>query len=95
MDSKSFIDTISAKTSMDAKTAETMAAALAKIFTESAESMSTISLPSFGSFVPVKHDEEIRVDLSTGKKIMFPPHIDLEFHPASSLRKKLTESHEQ
>ena len=35
-------------------------------------------------------DETIVKDHSTGKRIMLPPQLSLEFHPAAMLRKKLS-----
>lgn len=63
---------------------------LAAIIRRTAIDMDSVAIPSFGTFTPVKHDEEVTTDLSTGKRMLLPPQITLEFSPASLLRKKLT-----
>lgn len=63
---------------------------LAAIIRRAAMNMDSVAIPSFGTFTPVKHDEEITTDLSTGKRMLLPPQITLEFTPATLLRKKLT-----
>lgn len=94
MDEKEFKLTIADKTGFDAKKIETLLEAFSKILVEGVDTLTTIAIPSFGSFTPVKYKEEIRTDLSTGKRMMFPPHIDMEFQPAASLRKKVSEGNE-
>ena len=95
MDAKEFKSEIAKGAMIDTKTVDRLIEALAKVISQGAETLTSVSVPSFGSFVPVKYNEEVRTDLTSGKKIMFPPHIDIEFHPASSLRKKITDSNEQ
>ena len=70
-----------------------MLEAFERAIVESSESLSTIAIPSFGSFVTIKQDEEIRKDLSSGKNMIYPPQISLEFRPATSLRKKVLDNH--
>ena len=38
---------------------------------------------------PAKEDEKVSTDLSTGKKILLPPQITLNFEPSIVLRKKV------
>ena len=53
------------------------------------ESCSELDSVAIGTFVPVKHKEEVVNDLSTGRKLLVPPEITLEFHPGSMLQKRL------
>lgn len=94
MDSKTLNQRIADSLGIDNKTVGNLLGSLAKVLAESADSLTTVAIPSFGSFIPVKYDEEVRADLSSGKKILFPPQISIEFQPAVSLRKKVLESHE-
>ena len=48
-----------------------------------------MAIPRFGTFVPVKHEEEVITDLSTGKRMLVPPEINVEFHPGAMLTKRL------
>lgn len=94
MDEIDFPQLLSEKMNLDRKTVDTLLESLSKVLLDSVESMTSVAIPSFGTFTPVKYKEEIRTDLSTGKRMMFPPHIDMEFQPAASLRKKVTDSNE-
>jgi len=48
-----------------------------------------VAVPAFGTFAPRKHDEAIVDDLSTGKKMLVPPEISIEFRPGAMLLKRL------
>lgn len=94
MDSKTLNQSLASSLNIDVKTVKTMLDSFSKILAACAESKTTVAIPSFGSFVPEKYDEEIKDDLVTGKKMIFPPQITIEFHPAASLRKNILEGHE-
>ena len=51
--------------------------------------MDSVSVPGFGTFEPVKHEEEIRTDLDTGKRMLYPPTVELRFVPSNILKGKL------
>ena len=51
--------------------------------------MDSVSIPGFGTFEPVKHEEEIRTDADTGKRMLFPPSVELRFEPSNILKGKL------
>lgn len=93
MDSKVFNAKLAKSLDMTPKRVGDLLDAFADILRESARTMTTVAVPSFGSFEPVKVDEEITVDRATGRRVLLPPQITVEFHTAAMLRKKLT-SHE-
>lgn len=62
---------------------------LAQIMQTAFTNLDPVAIPSFGTFTPVKRDEEIVTDLSTGRHMMLPPQVTLEFTPAAMLRKHL------
>ncbi len=35
--------------------------------------LDAVAVPTFGTFSPVKHDEVVSEDLSTGKRMLLPP----------------------
>ncbi|MDE7411559.1 MAG: HU family DNA-binding protein [Paramuribaculum sp.] len=49
----------------------------------------TVAIAGFGSFVPMKFDEAIVMDKSSGNKMLLPPSITVVFKPSVVLRKKL------
>lgn len=62
---------------------------LTVIMRESCGDMDSVAIPTFGTFTPVKHPETISHDLSTGKRMLMPPEISLEFTPGGMLLKHL------
>lgn len=72
---------------------KTLQTHLVQIIREAATKMDSVAIPSFGTFTPVKHDEKITTDLSTGRRMFLPPQITFEFNAAAMLRKRLA-SHE-
>ncbi len=52
----------------------------------------SVALPGFGTFVTVKDDERVDRDLSTGRKVLLPPHLSMDFKSSSALLKSLTKS---
>lgn len=93
MDSKVFNAKLAKSLDMTPKRVGELLDAFADILQESARTATAVAVPSFGSFVPVKVDEEITVDRSSGRRVLLPPQITVEFHAAAMLRKKLN-SHE-
>ncbi len=93
MDSKTFNTRLARSLDRSPKQVAELTDALARILCDSAKSLSSIAIPSFGNFVPTKTDEEIVIDRTTGKRLLLPPQITVEFHPAAMLRKKIN-SHE-
>ncbi len=66
------------------------ARALVSVLTECGERLDSVSIPRFGNFEPVKEDERVDVDLSTGKRILLPPSITMTFASSATLRKAAT-----
>ncbi len=93
MDSKAFTSKLARNLGEDPHRVASMVDAFATILRRSATNLTAVAIPSFGTFSPVKLDEEIVTDHSTGKRMMLPPQIVVEFQPAAMLRKKIN-SHE-
>lgn len=91
MDNKGFVATLSRKLAREPKDITALIEGLAASFRENCGNMDSIAIPGFGTFEPVKEDERVSADLSTGKRLLLPPQIVLEFHPSSILCKKLNE----
>lgn len=89
MDYKSFKKRLSEVTARPEADVDALVDALAVVIREAATDLDSVAVPTFGTFVPVKHNEEVVTDLSTGKRMLVPPEITLEFQPGAMLRKKL------
>ena len=47
-----------------------------------------VAIPGFGTFAPVKYDEQISVDSESGEMKLLPPSVVVEFKPSVVVRKK-------
>ena len=89
MDNKSFITTLEQRIG-DPRTPMLLEALIGLVREQSMQS-NRIAFPGFGSFEGVRHDEEIVTDLSTGKRMLLPPSIEVKFQLGTMLRKRLKE----
>lgn len=51
--------------------------------------MDTVAVPTFGTFAAKVHPDCISTDLSTGRSLLLPPEVNIEFTPGGMLLKKL------
>lgn len=84
---KTFIGELARRTGRERKDAETLLQALGRAVRQHCGDLDTVAIPAFGSFVAVKHDEQIVTDRSTGRRMLLPPEVELTFRPAGRLRK--------
>lgn len=91
---KSLIQHLSQSLGEDPHRVNQMLESFANVIRNSATSLSAVAIPSFGTFEAVKYDEEIVNDRVTGKRLLLPPQVVVEFHPAAMLRKRLNKSNE-
>lgn len=89
MDYRQFKKRLSESLNRDPKDVEALIEGFSVLLRESCGDLDTVAIPSFGNFVPQKHDEQISDDLVTGKRMLLPPEIVLEFVPGSMLRKHI------
>lgn len=92
--SRNFTTELARRIGRDRKATETLIAALSQALRQHCSELDRVAIPAFGTFEPVKHDEKIVTDRSTGHRIMLPPEVELTFKPASKLR-KLAENREE
>lgn len=93
MDSKTFTQRLAQRLGDDPRRTAALVDTLAGIIRNSAAALNSVAIPSFGTFAGIKHCESITTDHSTGRRLLLPPQITVEFTPAAMLRKKLS-SHE-
>ncbi len=89
MDYKQFRKHLSETKGRSAADIDAMTEGLSVVIRQTCSELDSIAVPTFGTFVAVKHNEEVRQDLSTGKRMLLPPEINIEFHPGAMLLKKL------
>lgn len=86
MESKSLHTTIATSAGIDSATASALTAAFVEALREHCSSLRTVALPRLGTFAGVKHEEAVTVDPSTGRRMLTPPRIDIEFTPSQALK---------
>lgn len=91
MDNKAVVTALANKLGREPKDINLLIEGLAEIIKEQCGNMNTIAIPGFGAFEPIKEEERISKDLSTGKTLLLPPNISIAFKPSSLLRKHLSE----
>ena len=91
MDNKQFLAYIAKSLSIETKEAAEACQSLFEIMTQCIIDNDTITIPAFGTFSLKKADEEITTDLSTGKRILLPPQLSMEFATSTILTKRLNE----
>lgn len=92
MDNKAIINSLSAAMGRDSKDITSLLDSLSAVIKERLSDMDTIAIPGFGEFEPVKEDERIDTDPTTGQKMLIPPAINIRFNPSSLLKRKIKES---
>ncbi|MCC8038953.1 MAG: HU family DNA-binding protein [Bacteroidales bacterium] len=86
---KSIATQVARKMDRGVSEVNTLIDALAGILREQCQQLNTVAIPGFGAFEPVKEDEKIITDLSSGKRMLLPPCVTLTFKPSHLLKKRL------
>lgn len=87
MNHKQFIAELASKMNTNVGDISKINETFVNVITEYLKNLDSIAIPSFGKFEALKQDEKISIDLSTGKRILLPPVINISFTPASALIK--------
>lgn len=85
------ISDISRRSSIDAARVARFLAVFSDIIREECGNENNVAIPGFGTFEGVKHDESVVRDLASGRNMLLPPSIELQFKPGGMLRKKVKE----
>lgn len=89
MENKAFVVSLTSKLGISAEKTGQLINAFSELLVRECADENRIAIPGFGSFEGVKKAEEIRPDLSSGNRMLFPPCIEMEFAPSAMLRKRL------
>ncbi|MDE6858940.1 MAG: HU family DNA-binding protein [Duncaniella sp.] len=89
MDNKTFITKLAKRLEREPAEISTLAEGLCNVFIQAGNDLDSVAIPGFGVFKSSKRDELIVTDEATGKRMLLPPAIVMEFQPSIVLRKKL------
>lgn len=63
--------------------------ALVGLLSEKGAEMDVVAVPGFGTFEPKKRLERINVHPASGKRMLLPPKIVMNFKPSALLKQKV------
>ncbi len=90
MDYKQIRQRLSEITGSSEADVDVLVEGLAAIIGDRCADLDAVAIPTFGTFRGIKHLETETRDLSTGKRLLLPPEIKIEFEAAAMLRRTVT-----
>jgi nucleoid DNA-binding protein len=89
MDNRHLQNTISKRMRRSDADVAKLLDAFVTVVKERCGELDSIAIPGFGTFEPKKKLERISVNPATGKKMLIPPKITLNFKPSTLLKSKI------
>ena len=89
MNNKQLIKELSKRLNRDEKDVNSLLSGFTNVLKDSLSNLDIIAIPGFGEFEPLRKEEYISVDDATGKKVLYPPCIEVNFNASSLLKKKM------
>lgn len=95
MDNKTLIEKVAADTGIARTDVQEMLNTLFTITAECCVAMDTIIIPGFGQFEPKKRKERLTVHPATGRRLLVPPKLVVNFKPSGVMKSNLQNSNGQ
>lgn len=89
---KELVDKLSKSLGRNKSDINKLLEALSNVVVERCSELDSISVPRFGTIEAVKHLETIENDPSTGKRLLMPPRVEMQFTTSNVLKKRLNQS---
>jgi nucleoid DNA-binding protein len=89
MNNKQLIKELSKRLNRDEKDVNSLLSGFTNVLKDSLSNLDIIAIPGFGEFEALRKEEYISVDDATGKKVLYPPCIEVNFNASSLLKKKM------
>lgn len=89
MDNKSLIDNLSKRLNVPGDTVESLVAGLTRVLGECAAGLDSVAVPGFGTFEPKKRMERVALHPASGRRLLVPPKIVVNFKPSNSLKQRV------
>lgn len=89
MDNKKFIEELSRRLDLSMESVTGLVDGLSKEFAEAAGNLDGIVVPGFGTFETRLREERVAVHPASGKKLLVPPRIYLQFKQSPLLKQKI------
>ncbi len=65
--------------------------ALGNVVVERCSELDSITVPRLGTIEAVKHNETVEKDEQTGKRMLLPPRVEMQFTASNVLKKRLNQ----
>lgn len=91
LDNTQIINIIARRMNIESSTAEKLMEGFAGVLTRECRDENRIAIPTFGTFIGTKHNETVVKDLTTGKRLLLPPSIEIEFVAGGRLKNSVGE----
>ena len=89
MDNKKLVKTLAKNMGRSTEDVNKLVEALAAVLRTRCGEMDSVHVPSFGTFEPKKRNEHVKVNPSTGKRMLMPPKVVFGFKVSNVLKAKL------
>lgn len=89
MDNKTLIDTLSKKLDIPQTTVVKLIAGLVSSLGECGAQLDSVSVAGFGTFEPRKRIERVALHPASGKRLLIPPKIVLNFKSSPNLKQRV------
>ncbi len=89
MDNKTLIDTLSKKLNIPQATTMKLIDGLAVSLGECGAQLDSVAVAGFGTFEPRKRMERVALHPASGKRLLIPPKIVLNFKSSSNLKQRV------
>ncbi len=91
LDNKQFLNVIASRLNIETSTAQKLMEGFVEVIADGCGDLDRVALPSLGSFTGIKRDETVVKDLTTGRRLLLPPAIEIEFIPGGRLKNGISE----
>lgn len=95
MDNKTLIDRVASDTGIAREVVQETLDAFYSLAAECCVAMDTIIIPGFGQFEPKKRKERLTVHPATGRRLLVPPKLVVNFKPSGVMKSNLLNSNGQ
>lgn len=89
MDNKTLIDILAKKLNLTPEDVGELISSLCESLGECGANLDQVNVPGFGTFEPRKRNERVSVHPASGKRLLIPPKIVLNFKSTSSLKQRV------
>ncbi|MCQ2111350.1 MAG: HU family DNA-binding protein [Bacteroidaceae bacterium] len=94
MNNKEFIASLSGKSGLSVEETQRSVDKLLSVMTESLQNGDTLSLSGFGVFEVRKKMERVSVNPTTGKRMLIPPKLTLNYKPSALIKDRINAKEE-